>query len=96
MHIWNEVISDVYKRQTLVREGQVITVPTDHAVRDDVAVFSAGNQIYADGIVLEGTCQVNEALVTGEADEITKNPGDTLLSGSFVVSGSCVARLRCV
>ncbi len=80
-------------KATLVREGQVISVPTDHAVRDDVAVFSAGNQIYADAVVLEGSCQVNEALVTGEADEITKNPGDTLLSGSFVVSGNCIARL---
>lgn len=77
----------------VVRDGVLITVPTHETVRDDIAVFTAGNQIYADAVVLEGTCQVNEALVTGEADEITKLPGDTLLSGSFVVSGECVARL---
>ncbi len=60
---------------------------------DDVVVFSAGNQVYADAIVLSGECQVNEALITGEADEITKRQGSTLLSGSFIVSGTCRARL---
>lgn len=81
-------------KATLVRDGQLVTLPTDEAVRDDIAYFTAGNQIYADGMVVEGTVQVNEALVTGEQDEITKLPGDTLLSGSFVVSGECVARLE--
>ena len=80
-------------KATLIRDGQVISLPTNEAVRDDVAYFTAGNQIYADAIVLTGTVQVNEALVTGEQDEITKMPGDVLLSGSFVVSGECAARL---
>ena len=57
------------------------------------AVFSAGNQICADAIVLDGEVQVNESLLTGESDEITKKPGDSLMSGSFIVSGSCHARL---
>ena len=78
---------------TVIREGERHTVPTEAAVLDDIAVFSAGQQIYADGIVQSGECHVNEALVTGESDEITKQPGDTLLSGSFVVSGECIARL---
>lgn len=78
----------------LIREGRELTVPTDEAVRDDIAIFSAGCQVYADAVVLSGSCQVNEALVTGEADEITKSPGDELLSGSFVVSSECVARLE--
>jgi cation-transporting ATPase E len=78
---------------TVIRDGKSVTVPTDHAVLDDIAIFSADQQIYADAIVLRGECSVNEALVTGEADEITKTPGDTLLSGSFVISGECLARL---
>ncbi|MDR2665185.1 MAG: HAD-IC family P-type ATPase [Oscillospiraceae bacterium] len=77
----------------VVRDGQLVRVPHTQTVLDDVAVFRAGNQIYADAVVLAGECQVNEALVTGEADEITKIPGDKLLSGSYLVSGECRARL---
>jgi len=82
------------QKATLVREGRLVTVPTDRAVRDDIAIFKAGDQIYADAVVVSGTCQTNEALVTGEADEITKNAGDKLMSGSFVVSGECRACLE--
>ncbi len=76
-----------------IRDGKKLTLRTDELVRDDIVVFSAGSQIYADAAVVAGECQVNEALITGEADEIRKAPGDQLLSGSFVVSGSCRARL---
>ena len=78
---------------TVIRDRERLTVPTEETVLDDIAVFTAGQQIYADAIVVGGECNVNEALVTGESDEITKTHGDTLLSGSFVVSGECVARL---
>ena len=78
---------------TVIRDGTTLTIPAEDAVLDDVAIFSAGNQIYADAVVLAGECRVNEALVTGEADEIVKTPGSTLLSGSFIVSGECRARL---
>ena len=78
---------------TVIRNRERMNVQTDKTVLDDIAVFAAGNHIYADAIVLSGECSMNEALVTGESDEITKTPGDTLLSGSFVVSGECVARL---
>jgi len=78
---------------TVVRDRQRITIKSDETVLDDIAVFSAGQQIYADAVVVGGGCQVNEALVTGESDEVTKAAGDTLLSGSFVISGECVARL---
>ena len=81
-------------KATLIREGRVVILPTDKAVRDDIAVFTAGEQVYADAVVVSGSCQTNEALVTGEADEILKNPGDTLMSGSFVVSGECRACLE--
>ena len=76
-----------------VRDGQIVQTEAAVLVRDDIVVFSAGNQIYADAVVVSGECSVNEALITGEADEIKKAPGAQLLSGSFVVSGVCRARL---
>ena len=79
-----------------VRDGQTVMLDAAQLVRDDIAVFSPGDQIPADAVVAAGECRVNEALVTGEADEIVKKPGDQLLSGSFVVSGSCRARLTAV
>ena len=80
-------------RGTVVRDGRERTVMTAELVRDDIVVFSAGSQIYADAVVVAGECAVNESLITGEADEIKKTPGAELLSGSFVVSGLCRARL---
>lgn len=80
-------------RSKAVRDGRLVTLEASALVRDDIAVFSSGDQIPADAIVVAGECRVNEALVTGEADEIIKKPGEALLSGSFVVSGSCKARL---
>lgn len=80
-------------RSTVVRDGVRKTVEVENTVRDDIVVFSQGNQIFADALVVSGDCQVNEALMTGEADEIKKTAGDRLMSGSFVVSGSVYARL---
>ena len=75
---------------------QIVELDAAQLVRDDIVVFSPGDQIPADAVVAAGECRVNEALVTGEADEIVKKPGERLLSGSFVVSGSCRARLTAV
>ncbi|MBR3416880.1 MAG: HAD-IC family P-type ATPase [Clostridia bacterium] len=80
----------------VIRDGRIFTVSTDKLVLDDLVVFSSGNQICADAVVTDGEIQVNEALVTGESDEITKGPGTKLLSGSFVVSGECTAKLTAV
>ena len=80
----------------VVREGREKRVDVSSLVRDDIVLFSTGEQVCADAVVVDGTCLVNEALVTGEADEIRKAPGDTLLSGSFLVSGMCRARLTAV
>ena len=77
----------------VVRNGQVYPIAVHDLVLDDIVCFSSGNQICADAIVREGEVQVNEALLTGESDEITKRPGDKLMSGSFIVSGSCYAQL---
>lgn len=53
----------------------------------------AGDQIPADAKVVDGGVRVNESLLTGESDEIAKEVGDELLSGSFVVSGEVMAQL---
>lgn len=78
---------------TVIRAGKTVRVSNEALVLDDIVVFSAGNQICADAVVCAGDAAVNEALVTGESDEIHKTAGDTLLSGSFVISGEMVARL---
>lgn len=78
----------------VVRDGKIRSLTSEELVLDDVISLSAGNQIPADAVVLSGNVTVNEALITGEADEIAKKEGDTLLSGSFVVSGNCMARLE--
>ena len=77
----------------VIREGSKKEIPAEELVMDDIVELSAGGQIPADAVVLEGQLNVNESLLTGEADEIVKKNGDELLSGSFVVSGSCLARL---
>ena len=80
----------------VVRDGKGRMIDTALLVRDDVVRFRSGDQICADAVVIAGECQANEALITGEADEIKKKPGDRLLSGSFLVSGACYARLTAV
>lgn len=76
-----------------LRDGQWIRVRSDLLVQEDVVEFSAGDQTCADAQVLSGTLRANESLLTGEADAVEKGEGSSLLSGSFVVSGSAVARL---
>lgn len=76
-----------------IRSGERVSVRTDQLVRDDIVEFAAGDQICADAVVRDGQLQVNESLLTGEADAIMKNPGDELKSGSFVISGRCRAQL---
>ena len=78
----------------VIRDGEQKKILSEQLVKDDVILLTAGTQICADAVVLEGTIQVNESLLTGEADEIEKTPGSRLMSGSFVVSGECYARLE--
>lgn len=80
----------------VVRDGSVCQIPSQELVLDDVVIFKAGNQICADAVVVDGEVQVNESLLTGESDEITKKPDSRLMSGSFVVAGECRARLEAV
>lgn len=78
----------------VIRNGGIQEIEIEQVVLDDVLILESGNQIIADCILLEGRCEVNESLLTGEADLVTKEFGDTLLSGSFIVSGQARARVE--
>lgn len=73
---------------TVIRNGKETVIKTEDVVEGDLVKISAGEQIYADGKIVEGSAEVNESLLTGESDDIKKNIGDNVLSGSFVSSGS--------
>ena len=75
------------RKSVVIREGQKWTVPTEELVLDDVVCLKTGDQVPADARVLEGSVEVNESLLTGESDNLPKNVGDELFSGSFVTSG---------
>ena len=77
----------------VIRDGKKSQINAEDLVVDDIVIFEAGNQVCADAEVCVGEVQVNESLLTGESDEITKRKGDQLMSGSFIVSGQCHARL---
>ena len=81
-------------RADVIRNGKMTQIATEKLVKDDVILLTAGKQICADAVVIDGSIQVNESLLTGEADEVEKPVGSTLMSGSFVVSGECYARLE--
>ena len=75
----------------VIQKFQEVTI--NEVVLDDLISLKTGKQICSDSIVVEGQIEVNESLLTGEADAIIKKPGDILYSGSFVVSGTCIARV---
>ncbi len=81
-------------KAVVLRGGQKKEIPVEQVVLDDILVLAAGNQICSDGVVVAGECEVNESLITGESDPILKRPGDSLLSGSFVVSGNAHAQVE--
>lgn len=78
----------------VVREKRVFEVDLDEVVLDDIVKFTSGNQVVVDSIIREGEVLVNESFITGEEENILKKEGDMLLSGSFIVSGSCVCRVE--
>ena len=76
-----------------IRNGKETNLSIDELVLDDVVKLSLGNQVVTDSVILNGAVEVNESFLTGEVDPILKNVGDTILSGSFIVSGSAYARV---
>jgi cation-transporting ATPase E len=79
---------------TVVRDAKQALLAVEQLVLDDVMILEAGRQIGADAVVLQGEIEVNEAFVTGESEPLKKGTGDELLSGSFVVSGMCYAKVE--
>ena len=75
------------------RTGVNHEVPISEVVLDDLILLDSGKQICADSILIDGTVEVNESLLTGESEAIQKKPGDQLYAGSFVTSGKCSARV---
>jgi cation-transporting ATPase E len=76
-----------------IRNSKEELLGIEELVLDDVIKLKIGNQVVTDAVVLDGQVEVNESFITGEADPITKKIGDTLLSGSFIVSGVAYARV---
>ncbi len=81
------------KKVSVVRDGKIFEISREEIVLDDVLVLSRGNQIPADCMIISGECKANEGLLTGESNLIPKKQNDELLSGSFIASGRCFARV---
>ena len=77
----------------VIRDKKEVILNINEIVLDDVIKYELGNQIVADSIILDGECEVNESFITGEAKTITKHVSDTLLSGSFIVSGNVLSKV---
>ena len=82
------------KRAQVLRDGAPVELDLDQIVLDDIVRLGRGDQIPADSVVVDGEAQVNESLLTGESDLIRKRPGSELMSGSFIDSGTVLARVR--
>lgn len=80
----------------VVRNGYEIDIPTEQIVLDDIVLLQIGNQIPTDSVLVHGTVEVNESLLTGESIPVKKSEGDVLFAGSFITSGSCYARASSV
>ncbi|MCQ2602466.1 MAG: HAD-IC family P-type ATPase [Clostridia bacterium] len=78
----------------VVRDGEEKEIAIENIVLDDIMILSSGKQICADSVVVDGSCEVNESLITGEPDAILKTPGDKVMSGSFVVSGKAKCQVE--
>ena len=76
----------------VLRDGRETEMPVSDVVKDDIILLSSGKQVCADAVVIEGECETNESLITGESDAVFKKAGDMLISGSFLVSGSVKAQ----
>ncbi len=79
---------------TTIRDGKEVRLGIEEIVLDDVVKLELGNQVVTDSVILDGEVEVNESFLTGEVDPIPKKKGDTILSGSFIVSGTAIARVE--
>jgi len=72
-----------------LRESVISEIEIEKIVKDDILFFESGNQVCADCVLIDGSCEVNESLITGESKPIRKKSGDSLYGGSYLISGSC-------
>ena len=86
----------VSSKARVIRDGKKQDISIHELVLDDIIELQTGNQIATDSIILEGNVQVNESFITGEQDTIYKKEGEKLLSGSYIVSGKCIAKVESV
>ena len=84
------------QKPTVIRNGRTLQIPASQIVDGDLLIFSLGDQIVVDAKVEQGNIEVNESFITGESSNIVKKPGDKLISGSFVVAGTCQATATAV
>lgn len=77
----------------VIRDSKISNIKINEIVLDDIILFDAGNQIVVDSKIIDGEIEVNESFITGEEKPIYKKFGDTILSGSFILSGSCTAQV---
>ena len=80
----------------VIRDGEFCVLPSTELVLGDVLRVTDGDQIPADGVLLAGTATFDESLLTGESEPVSKSIGETVFSGSFVVSGEAVLKLTAV
>lgn len=80
-------------RARVIRNGVEIDIEINNLVLDDIMILDAGRQVCSDCIILEGACEADESLLTGESEPVAKQAGDNMLSGSFVISGKVIAKI---
>lgn len=81
------------KTAIVIRDGCKQVIPLNQIVVDDIISYEIGNQVIVDSVVRRGVVEVNESFITGESRSLLKREGDTLLSGSFLVSGNCLGQV---
>ena len=82
------------QNEVVVRNGKLISVSSKELVQDDIIILRAGSHVSADCVIKYGKVEVNEAMITGESDCVTKSEGEQLLSGSFITSDTCYAKVQ--
>ena len=84
------------QKPTIIKNGKTIQIDPEEVKPGDIIVLSLGDQVLYDSTLTSGTIEVNESFITGEQENIEKHPGDQLISGSFVVSGTAEAKVKTV
>lgn len=84
----------VSPKTKVIRDGKESLIDNEELVLDDIVYFETGNQISADAVIIKNSVEVDESLLTGEADPVYKEPGDHLLSGSYILSGGCYCQIE--